>query len=79
MATFTQQMLDSLIGAIAQGALEVWYGDKRVKYRSLDEMLKIKTLMEKDLGLAPKDGGRRYAKYNKGFGPDTGPDNNFIC
>lgn len=55
--------------AIAQGAREVWYGDKRVAYRSLDEMLKILNLMESELGLNKCDKRRRvrYGSFSKGI------------
>lgn len=48
--------------AISQGAREVWYGDKRVAYRSLDEMLKILDLIANELGLN-KDKNRRRVRY----------------
>jgi hypothetical protein len=66
MALYTNEMLTSLTEAIATGAREVWYGDKRVAYRSLDEMLKLKQLMELDLGLL-KNNGRKYAEFKKGL------------
>jgi hypothetical protein len=40
---YTQEMYNALIEAIALGAREVWYGDKRVAYRTLDEMLRPKS------------------------------------
>ncbi len=46
---YTQTQLDTLNTAIAEGALIVWYGDKRVEYRSLNEMLRIKEIMEAEL------------------------------
>jgi len=46
---FSQAQYQALCDAIAEGALEVQYSDKRIKYRSLDEMLKIKSMMQKDL------------------------------
>lgn len=45
MASWTQADLDALDDAIGKGVLEVEYDDKRVKYRSLDDMLKIRKLM----------------------------------
>jgi hypothetical protein len=42
---------EQLEEAIGTGALEVQYTDKRVKYRSLDEMIKAFTLMKRELGL----------------------------
>lgn len=35
---FTEQQYLDLVAAIALGAVEVKYGDKTVKYRSLEEM-----------------------------------------
>lgn len=51
MSSFTTEQYTALIGAIAEGALRVKYQDKEVEYRSLTEMLKLKTLMENDLGM----------------------------
>lgn len=62
---YTQEMYNTLIEAIATGTKEVWYGDKRVAYRSLDEMLRVKADMELALGIArrPK---RLYGEFSKG-------------
>jgi len=49
---YTQEQLDAINAAIAQGVKEVYYGDKRVVYRSLAEMLQIRTLMVKQLSAA---------------------------
>lgn len=65
---FTQQQYDSLIAAIAEGALTVKYQDKLVTYRSLDEMLRLRALMRDELGInAPSDGGIVYASFSKGL------------
>ncbi len=64
---FTKEQYEKLLEAIAQGVLVVKYTDKVVEYRSLDEMLKIKDLMEKDLGLTSKGGVRLLAKHSKGL------------
>lgn len=42
---------DALKKAIASGRQEVSYGDRRVKYRSLNEMKEILADMEKELGI----------------------------
>lgn len=63
---FTQEQLDALNQAITEGVLEVWYGDKKVKYRSLDEMLRIKRLMENELFGNGKS-GVRFASFSKGL------------
>jgi hypothetical protein len=47
---WTQDQLDALDAAIANGTLSVEYADKKVTYRSLDEMLKIRAAMQKALG-----------------------------
>lgn len=49
--TFTQENLNALEQAIAEGAKRVKYSDKEIEYRSLEEMLKIRDLMKKELGL----------------------------
>jgi hypothetical protein len=62
---YTLEQLEILKGAIAEGALEVKYGDKWVKYRTLDDMLRIKSEIEKELGLQTIKGGRTYGKFDK--------------
>lgn len=52
MSVYTQDQYNKLMDAIGQGALLVKYADKEVQYRSLDDMLRIKSLMENDLGIA---------------------------
>lgn len=63
---YTIEMYNALLEAIALGAREVWYGDQRVAYRTLDEMLRIKADMEAVLGIskAPK---RKYGEFSKGI------------
>ncbi len=61
---------DKLKEAIATGALRVEYADKRIEYRSLDDMLRTLALMEKDLGLIDtkkNNGGRVVGIFNKGL------------
>ena len=53
--SWTQEQLDALNAAIAEGALRVKYQDKEVEYRSLSDMLKLKQIMEDCL--AQQDGG----------------------
>jgi hypothetical protein len=66
MASYTIEQVQALEAAIAQGVLIVEYADKKVEYRSLDEMLRILSIMKDALGLN-KNGGRRYAVHSKGF------------
>ena len=50
MATFTAAQVIALKKAIASGATSVSYGDKRVDYRSLEEMREVLAMMEADIG-----------------------------
>lgn len=51
---FTKEKLHALECAIAEGALEVQYSDKKIVYRSLSEMMKIRDIMKKSLGICSK-------------------------
>jgi hypothetical protein len=64
---WTLENLTALETSIAEGALKVEYGDKKVEYRSLNEMIKIRDLMRQSLGLLPPR--RSYAEFSKGLNP----------
>lgn len=60
MSSFTTEQYTALCAAIAEGARRVKYQDKEVEYHSLTEMLKLKGVMETDLGINGSDPlGRR--------------------
>lgn len=46
---YTQTQLDALKDAAAKGVLEVEYDNQRVKYRSLTEMLRMISIIEREL------------------------------
>lgn len=46
---FTQTQLDALESAIAAGTLEVTTGDKKVRYHSLDEMIRLRDIIKNQL------------------------------
>lgn len=69
---YTIEQLNTLDAAIAEGALSVEYDTKKVQYRSLDEMIRIRNLMRDELGLNGTSGGRRFASVSKGFYPVGG-------
>ena len=46
---FTQTQLDALETAIAAGTLEVTTGDKKVRYHSLDEMIRLRDIIKNQL------------------------------
>ena len=65
---WTSDQLSKIEDAIAQGSLTVKYADKQVTYRSLDEMLRIRDLMRKDLGATSSSRGTIvYPGFSKGF------------
>lgn len=67
MADFTQDQLDLLNAAIAEGVLTVKYADKEVTYRSLTDMMRIRDLMKSELGITKGNGIQRtFAEFNKG-------------
>lgn len=63
---YTLEQLTALETAIAEGALKIEYGDKKVEYRSLNEMIKIRDIIRKDLGTL-KTPRRTYAEFSKGL------------
>lgn len=46
---FSQAQLDALETAIASGTLEVTTGDKKVRYHSLDEMIRLRDLIRNQI------------------------------
>jgi hypothetical protein len=71
---FTVENLEALEAALAGGERRVKYSDKEVEYRSFEEMVKIRDLMMKKLGLLSTCGakglfgGRRIkAQHSKGL------------
>lgn len=64
---WTPEQLVALDEAIAEGTLTVQYGDKRVTYRSLEEMLKVRQMMRAELGLEEERPAVRFARFSKGL------------
>lgn len=58
---------NTLCSAIAQGVVIVEYGDKKVNYRTLPEMLRIKSMMETALGLGKQKYRKKVASFTKGI------------
>lgn len=63
---FTTEALAILEAAIARGVRKVKYTDKEVTYHSLSEMMSLRNLMRRELGLSGKT-TRLYAKHSKGL------------
>lgn len=66
-STWTEEDLKILDDAIKKGVKIVKYTDKEVTYRSLDEMLKIRQLICKQLGLTSRGSTRLLAQHSKGL------------
>lgn len=67
MAGFTQELLDKLEAAIAKGVKTIRYRDKWIEYRSLKEMLHLRSEMRKCLGITCKT-GKILISTDKGLG-----------
>lgn len=65
---WTVDQLQALEAAIAQGAMRVKYADHEVQYRSLDEMLRLRDMMRRDLGLSDTSRDSMYPTFSKGLG-----------
>ena len=63
---FTLEQLQALENSIASGTKSVTYGDKTVTYHSLDEMIRLRSLMQRDLQQTRKT--KTIAVFNKGLG-----------
>lgn len=64
---YTLEQLKILTDAIASGALKVEYGDKKVEYRSLDDMIRLQIMMKNCLFPDQNtNNGRKYASFSKG-------------
>ena len=74
---FTIEALESLESAILQGVQTVKYTDKEVTYRSLEEMMRVRALLRKKLGMDETcgekgffGGTRKVARHSKGLGDE---------
>jgi hypothetical protein len=66
--TEKQALYDGLVRAIYEGALKVEYGDKKVEYRTLNEMIRIKNILEVELGIRSAN-RKTLASFSKGTYP----------
>lgn len=67
MARYTTEQYNALCAAIAEGASFVKYGDKEVRYTSLQEMMQVRAEMEHELGLRSRKRRRTVGVYDKGL------------
>lgn len=64
--TWTLEDLTALETAMAQGVKEVQYNDRKVTYRTLQEMKELRELIKRSLGLN-KRSGRILCEAKKGI------------
>jgi hypothetical protein len=63
---YTQQQYSDLVAAIAEGVLSVRFSDGRqISYRSLSEMMNLKSVMEEELGVSGAGRRRHYASFRR--------------
>lgn len=64
--SFSEKDYQALVSAIAKGVTTVKLGNgEEVVYRSLDEMLRIKRLMEEERNVGPPRGGIHYPSFSR--------------
>jgi hypothetical protein len=66
---YTAEQLQTLKDAYAQGVLEVQYGDKKIVYRSKDDMKELIAEIEGTLQAATGNTGlrKKFVSFNKGL------------
>lgn len=64
---WTQAQLDALKVAAATGATEVTHEGKTVKYRSITEIVRLISMMESDLGTAPRAPKSTLVRFDRGY------------
>ena len=64
---WTQAQLDSIEAGIAAGVTSVSYEGKTTSFRSLDEMLRVRDIIRRALGLSPQSSSTILAAHDRGF------------
>lgn len=62
---YTQQQLDDLEAAIAEGVTTVSSNGRQVSYRNLSDMLKLRDLMREELGQVGAGRQRKYMTFKR--------------
>lgn len=72
---FTQGQLDAIENAIASGATRVSYQGRSVEYGSLDNLMRVRDIIRRDLGLTPAKSATVVVAHDRGYpGPATWGD-----
>lgn len=64
---FTVGQLNAIEEAIASGATSISYEGKTVSYGSLDNMLRIRAIIMRALGLVPATSATVLVAHNRGY------------
>lgn len=67
MNEYTTTQYNALVEAISLGALTVKYSDKEVTYRSLSDMLRLKEIMERSLGIVSGVNRVNVVEFSRGY------------
>jgi hypothetical protein len=62
---FTQQQYNDLVAAIAEGVTSVSSNGRQISYRNLSDMMKLKSVMEEELGVAGSGRRRQYMSFRR--------------
>lgn len=72
---FTQQQLTALENSIASGATRMSYQGRTVEFGSLDQMLRVRDIIRRALGLIPDTSATINVAHDRGYpGPATWGD-----
>lgn len=62
---FTQQQYDDLVAALAEGISSVSSNGRQTSFRSVGDMLKLKSIMEEELGITGAGRRRHYVAFQR--------------
>lgn len=65
MPTYTTEQYQQLVSMLAKGVRTAEIAGEKIQFASLDEMVRIKGMMERDLGLVATPGAR-YPMFRRG-------------
>jgi len=65
---WTTADLEAIEASIKNGTSRVRYADREITYRDLDELLKLRNLIQAELGVVANGGiGHHYPGFSKGI------------
>ena len=64
---FSQAQLDAIEDGIAAGVTSVSYEGKTASYRSIDDMLRIRDIIRRALGIVPQSSATVLVAHDRGF------------